>query len=226
MTRLLGMLGAGVAYFCIATVIAAVVLLVMFWQSGALSANKLARIREVFHDVDQPASPQAMPPLDAEQPSYEEIVEARAIKFRELELREEIVRQNVTLVQHEKAETTAQRQDFDRIKKQFDDELLAMENQALVAGEENVRQTIESIKPLQAKEQILRMLERDEIENVVAMLAAMPINKRAKIVAEFKAPPDAAKLSEILKLMGEGVPTTPLVDNALQPGAPDQPNPR
>jgi hypothetical protein len=64
------------------------------------------------------------------------------------------------------------------------------------------------------------------MENVVAMLAAMPINKRSKVVAEFTSADEAAKLSEILKLMGEGAPLAPMIDNALKPAVASPAAPR
>jgi hypothetical protein len=223
MMGLLSKLGAGIAYFCIATVLAAVAVVFIAFQQGLLSNAKLARFQTIMHDAEPVAGKAPPLPLNAEQPSYAEILEARAIQFRELELREEVVRQNVSLVQQQRTEVTAERQEFDRVKKSFDEELAAMQSTALVDGEENVRQTIEGIKPPQAKEQILRMLERGQMENVVSLLSGMPINKRAKIVAEFKTPEDAAKLAEILKLMGDGGPLAPIAEGAMKPSDPNSP---
>lgn len=220
---LLAKLGAGIAYLCIATVLAAAILIGIGVSSGKLNGAKLAQLRAMLQDATTPQSQAALLPVNAEQPSYEDILEQRAIQFRELELREEIVRQNVTLAQQERSEMTVEHQAFEQRKKKFDEELLAMQNSTIVEGEENVRQTIESIKPLQAKEQILRMLEQGEMENVVGLLSAMSANKRAKIVAEFKTPDEAAKLAEILKLMGEGIPVAPVIEDALRPNGANSP---
>jgi len=223
---ILAKLGAGIGYLCIATVLAAAILIGFGLSSGKLSGAKLVQLRAVLQDNSTPRGEIAALSLDAEQPSYDDILEKRAIDLRQIELREEIVRQNVNLVQSERAEMTAERQAFDNRKKAFDEQLLAMQNTAVVEGEENVRQTIEGIKALQAKDQIMRMLASGEMENVVSLLAAMPMNKRAKIVAEFKTPDESAKLAEILKLMGQGAPVAPVIEDALRPLNADSPTQR
>lgn len=221
MGALVTRLAAGLAYFSIASVLAVLVLLGAAWYSGKLNSSKMARLRAVLHGVDEPAVARTAPVLESEQPSYDEILEQRAINFRQLELREEIVRQNVAHINRQRGEITASRQDFDRAKKMFDDELTALRTQADSAGEENVRLTFENIKPLQAKQQITMMLDRGEMEKVVTLLSSLSINKRAKIAAEFKTPDDAARLSKILELMGDGEPLTSLVDQSR--GTEDQP---
>ncbi len=73
----------------------------------------------------------------------------------------------------------------------------------------------ENIKPKQAKEQILKMLDNQEMNEVVTILSGMPIGKRAKIVGEFKTPEETEKLDEILRLIRCGVPEVNLIDKTL-----------
>lgn len=222
MGRLISMLGAGLAYVSIASVLALATLVGIGFYSGKLTSKKLARLRTVLHEADDEADKGPKVAVDLEQPSYEEILEQRAVNFRELELREEIVRQNVNLLNRQRLEITSKRQDFDQVRQAFQEELAQMQNAALVAGEENVRLTFENLKPAQAKQQILLMLERGEIDKVVSLLASISVGKRAKIAAEFTTPEDAQRLSNMLELMGEGAPLADLVEktknaNANQP---------
>ena len=74
------------------------------------------------------------------------------------------------------------------------------------------------MQPKQAKDQLLRMLDEagpEELEkvnrDVVTMLKSMPLDKRKKIVSEFKTDEEAEKLHEILKQIREGVPDLTLI---------------
>jgi hypothetical protein len=212
---------AGVVYFAIATLLAQVALVAIGVSQGALTKAKLNRIRDILHSPDESATASGSSELEVEMPSYEEILAARAVEFRTLEMREEIVRQNVNLINRERLELTSKRDEFDRAQQAFEQKLSEMESEALLAGEENVRETIATMKPQQAKQQIMLMLERGEMEKVVALLAAMPTTKRAKVVAEFQTADDAARLNEILERMGEGEPLAQIVDQARAATAPN-----
>lgn len=211
MGGLISKLGAGVSYFAVATVLAAITLVVIGFSTGKLSETKLARLRAVLVGAETP-TPKARPDEAKETPSYEELLERRSVKFRELELREEVVRQNVSILTRERLDVTARRDELTRIQQAFQAELAQMADAALMAGEENVRLTFERMRPPQARQQLLLMLEQGELENVVAMLAAMPIERRAKIVAEFKSPEDLPRLNEILEVMGQGDPVARMVE--------------
>lgn len=215
MSRLLAKLGAGLAYFAIATLLAQVALVALGVSHGRLTESSLRKIRDVLNGVDtSDGVVGAGIAQEIELPSYEEILAARSVQFRTLELREEIVRQNVNLVNRERLEFSQQRDAFERARQTFEEQLAQMQDAALLAGEENVRETVATMKPQQAKQQIMLMLEQGEMEKVVALLAAMPMNKRAKIVAEFQTPEDATRLHEILEKMGQGEPTTQYIEQA------------
>ena len=220
MTALFRMLGAGLAYFSIASVLSIVVLLGLGWYTGKLTPQKLARLRAVIHGISEDKGVGSEIALDVEQPSYEEILEQRRLDFRQLELREEIVRQNVSFMDRQRAAITAKRQEFDTAKQKFEEQLAAMEAESTSTGEEDMRLTVENIKPAQAKQQITLMLDRGEFEKVVSLLAAMSITKRAKIVAEFRTPEDATRLSKILELMADGAPLTPMIEESRSTASP------
>ena len=87
-----------------------------------------------------------------------------------------------------------------------------MRSKALSTGRENVRTIWENIKPKQAKEQIMEMIDKQEMNEVVTIFVAMPIAKRAKIVSEFKTAEELQKLDEIMRLIRQGVPEVNLID--------------
>jgi hypothetical protein len=214
MRRLLSACAAALAYFSIATVLAALILLGIGWYGGKLTGQTLSRLRAALHDQELAATAAGQTAPDVEQPSYEEILEQRAINFRQLELREQVVRQTADLVNRQRADVVALRQAFDQAQKAFNDQLAALAGQTQSSAEENVRLTFENIKPPQAKQLLLLMLDRGELDKVVALLAAMPVAKRAKIAAEFKTPEETTRLSKILELMGDGAPLAGMIEQA------------
>jgi hypothetical protein len=68
------------------------------------------------------------------------------------------------------------------------------------------------MKPKQAKEQIERMLVDGEMKQAVVLLSSMPIEKRAKIVTEFKTDKESEELAEMLRLIRAGEPDVTLID--------------
>ena len=53
----------------------------------------------------------------------------------------------------------------------------------------------------------------------MTLLSAMPIEKRAKIVAEFKTEPESEQLAEMLRLIRAGEPDVTLIDEAAKQAA-------
>jgi hypothetical protein len=92
-----------------------------------------------------------------------------------------------------------------------------------------VQRTLEAIAPKQAKEQILRMLAQPNtaadrpLEDVVRILKAMPLDKRKKLLAEFKTPEEIEKLAEVLHEIRSGGSDAELIRDTrgqLQQAAP------
>ena len=95
-----------------------------------------------------------------------------------------------------------------------------MDASAAATGLENVRQTLQSLKPKQAKELIAQRLEKGDIDVVVKLLTDMPDSKRAKIIAEFKTVTEMEQIGEVLDRIRQGQPAKGLIDETgkkLQP---------
>lgn len=227
MGKLFRILGAAAAYFSIGTVVAMVIIVAGFIQKTQLTHEKWMRMLAAAYGLEMPASapPTAAPKTDAppEQPSFEEMLERRARATRDLELREqtmltlqrEVRQQQQTLVEETKR--------LKALRENFENELAAMRDGAAAAGLDDVRRTLETIKPKQAKEQIVKMLADDRLDEVVELFSQMSDSKRAKIITEFKTPEEAEQLSRILKRVREGVPLAETADKTR--AAINQPQP-
>jgi hypothetical protein len=232
MGRVLGMLSAAFTYLCIGTVLSLCLLLGFAFSKGYLEKGKVTKIIAVAQGLDESAATSGNP-ADAikpsetqEQPSLEDIEKRRAVQVRNLELREQALQSGMERVRFEQKKLAEDKDNYDRITAAFEKQINELHTGALAMGRENIRLIWESIKPKQAKEQILQMMQANEQEDVVAILSAMPIGKRAKIIGEFKTDEENKKLDEILDLIRRGMPETKVVNrteeqvNAAKPNAP------
>ncbi len=217
MRGLFGKLAAAFAYFCVATVVAQVSAVAYLRTTGRLDEEKLARISDALRGTKPEPKPEALKadpedPSLAEEPSLDEREEARDLATRDLELREQAMKSGLDRVLYEKNALSEEKERYERIKLAFEEQLAVLREGALSSGRESVRMIWENIKPKQAKEQILKMLDDKELNEVVTILTAMPIAKRAKIVSEFKSADESGKLDEILQRILDGMPEVDLID--------------
>lgn len=218
---LLGKMAALVAYFCVATLIAQASAVVYLRATGRLDNDKIAHLADTLRGIEpapKPAEKHANTddPSLAEEPSLVDREVSHDLAIRNLELREQAVKSGVDRVLYEKNSLTLEKDRYELIKRTFEDQLAALREGALSTGRESVRLIWENIKPKQAKEQILKMLDDNELDEVVTILTAMPIAKRAKIVSEFKTSEEADRLDKILQQILDGVPEVGLIDETNQ----------
>ncbi|MBN2477101.1 MAG: hypothetical protein JXB62_21010 [Pirellulales bacterium] len=197
-------------YFCFATIMAEVILLGYLGSNWKLNRNKLVQILAVLQDVDLFAIRERIEgdkeEISSEQLSYEQILEARALNVRHLELREQALADGLEMLQFEQVKLAEERKRYKQLRAAFDTQLREMQEGAVATGVNENIQILGSIKAKQAKEQLVLMLDNDELDRVVALLAGLQDVKRAKIIGEFKTPKEAEQLSDILRRIREGIP--------------------
>lgn len=217
--RLLGALSGFLVYFCIATIIAQLIGIGYLAIQGRLDQGRLIQLAAIVQGVDL-LSVKNKVEDDAGGDSYEQmafhnIEQARAVAENDFRLREQSLQKQRQSVEQMRDDLASQIAEMQVLRKSFEQQLTDVTDQAVDAGRENVRQILENVKPPQAKQQIMRMVEAGEIAVVVQLLADMPIANKKKIIAEFKdSKDDAETLEEILRLLREGVPTTNIVEQA------------
>lgn len=218
MNRLFGMLSAAFVYLCIGQALVVLVGLILLVSKGVLTHDKLLQISAVLQGVDlrelQRSIDEARARERLPQPSLQDVADARALKARDLEMREQELRNQLYLVRQEQGKLITEADRYQRIQVDFEQRLKNLREGAIATNLENARIVIENMKPKQAKEQIQLMLKDGEMKQAVALLSAMPIEKRAKIVTEFKTEPESEQLAEMLRLIRAGEPEVTLVDEA------------
>lgn len=227
--RLLAVAAAIVAAICVATVIAEGLMLAYLHSRGKLDEPTMQKMLAVAGGVELAPSRAARAAQEAEsareQASLEDVARERALKSRDLELREQALNDSAAIVKTEYAKLVDEKDRYERIKAAFRAQLDEIREGSLAENRETARAILENMKAKQAKDQVLRMVKEGEMKDVIKILSLMPGTKRKKILDEFKTDEEAQTLAEILKQIREGVPETNLVDEAeqslAQPDAPE-----
>lgn len=217
-TRVFGLVVNGGVYFLAATLLTQILLGVYLWKSWEMNEQRLMRMLAVAQGIDLLAHPE-QPPSDrdpsAEQPSLEQIIRERAGKIRDIEKRELELRNTKALLVAEQLELVRERDGFTTTVAAFEQRLRDIEEGALQTGRSRDLRTFSGLKPKQAKELLMAMLQEDEIEDVVILMAAMSARSQGKIIAEFKTFEEIEQIREVLKRIRYGEPEITAAQNTL-----------
>jgi hypothetical protein len=199
--KLARLFAALLVYFAIGTTLSLMLGLVWLGKSGGLERDKLTQMAAIVRGVDLTAIREEVDAqrekINATQVSIEDVARARALKAFDLELREQALRTQVAQVKSEQGELDGEKSRYQTVEKEFQVKLDSMRSGAIATNAENARLILESIKPKQAKEQVVLMIKDGQMKDVVALLTPMPVTKRAKIIAEFKTEDEAKMVAEL-----------------------------
>lgn len=228
--RLLGGAINAVVYFSAATMIATVVMVCYLWSAWHMDRGRLVQMLAIAQGLDlfQAEAEEELkePDVSGEQPSMEQIIQARLSQDRDLTMRKMALENGREQLLAEQRKLVEQREAYERLREQFQTELANLEEGAEAAGRRKVGTTLESLEPAQAKLLILEMLDKKEIEEVVMLVSEMDERKRAAILGEFETPEETAKIAEVLRLIREGHPKAAIAEEVSQKVDPGQLGPQ
>jgi hypothetical protein len=207
--------------FSIGTVISLAVVLGMLWWKGALADERVLGMLAALQGI-KPAPPQQKAKaIDAhsEQPSLDQIMQARLRSSLDLDLRESAIdkSQGDLRTLEEQIKTESRR--LDNWKTSFDQRVAALQTAATDAALLELQRTLEAMQPKQAKDQIMKMLQDPAtatdkpMDDVVTIMKAMPLDKRRKILGAFTTPEEVEKLHAVLQEIRRGTPETDLLED-------------
>ncbi|MGQ9575379.1 MAG: hypothetical protein ACUVUC_08675 [Thermoguttaceae bacterium] len=199
-----------VLYFALATLIAEGIMAGYLYSAGRLDPEALGRIVAILSGVapaqTAPSGDASEPQAPAEHPSYEQILEARALKDKNLQLRELALANALAQLKIDQRRLAEDEKRYRQQQADHEARLAAAAQSAKAAGRQEVRRILETVRPKQAKEIVAGMLEAREEDEVVLLLSGMNESKRAKILGEFKTPEEINKVEAILRRIRLGVP--------------------
>jgi hypothetical protein len=227
--RLANLALGAILYFSLGTLIAEGIMIGYVWSKWNLDRDKVAQVVAVARGLESAAATQAAAEpvreeTAAEQASYAQVLELRAAKDKNLQLREQALANAAAQMQAERQKLADDEKRYKLDRADYESKLAAKTKEAKSTGQDEVRHILESVKSKQAKEFLQGMLDNKELDDVVVVLSAMADSKRAKILAEFKTPDEIKKIEEVLTLIRKGAPEAPLARQAmekLQPPAPE-----
>ena len=208
MKRIIGMLGTGLLYFCVATVVAEVVVLAMLWWKGAIGDDRLTAMLAAMHGIhpESAAAAAAASKEAAEQPSLDDLARQKVLASLDIDLRETTIDKSLVDLRTLEDKMATENERLKRWEEGMARQIDRAENMVLESSLLELQKTLEVISPKQAKEQILKILEASPtgddaraMNDVVRILKAMPLDKRKKILGEFKTPTESEKLADILR---------------------------
>ena len=225
MKNVLKILWMLVLCLCVGTIVTQILLAAVLWPKIKLNRERIAQIVAIAQgaDLSPKEEPKGPAPLESEQASYQDVVEARAVKYRNLELREQQLRNNLVQVQSEESKLADDTKRFKQLSDSFNAQLKEVRDSSISSGMDDVLRILAGSKPKQAKELLLDMLDKKEIDAVVVLMKQLPEKKRANIVGEFKTEDEKEKLSEVLRRIREGQPEMKAVEKAQAKSEPKSP---
>lgn len=205
--------------FCIATILTQMILFGYFVTQGVINGDNVTKIIALLNGIDISADHLEHlleSSLDREQPDFDEILDARKTTGYDMDIRLRSQKEFRSDLAAMLADLREERDKFDLRLQNFRRELEEIREGARNEGLRNVQRTLQSLDAAQAKEQLLIMYDDERIDDVVTIVQAMSTEKRKDILAEFTAPEEAEKLADILYRIGEGMPTTSLINQAIE----------
>ncbi len=208
--RFVSIVGTVLLYAAVATMLAEVTAVAGLYFKGSLDKSRLYRVLAALHGIDVITLQSQLAAQEQvereEQPSFESLLEARELKSLDLDLRESALTQGLGALHNLQVSLETEQTRFQNVKKSYDTRLKQLATDEQASSIQELQRTLEALKPKQAKEQIVKIIDDDAMADVVAMLKRMSLDKRKKILAEFKDGADADTLSEILSNIRKGEP--------------------
>ena len=149
-----------------------------------------------------------------EQHSPSQVAQACAVASADLDLREMALEIGLDELSGLVTSLAEERAQYDQLKAAFDQDMDRIRQGALDPALRELQRNLETMPPKLAKDQLVRWLDDPDLvqpmQSVVTLLKAMPLEKRKKLVAEFKGE-ESDRLQEILRQIRLGVPEVTLI---------------
>jgi hypothetical protein len=214
MGRVVRGLGGLLLYFCLATVIAEAIMVIYAARTWQIDRSRLERMLAVARGQPTESAPPPAAPPPPEPVSYEQVLDARALRDKNLQLREQALVNALAQMRADQQKLADEQKRYQQQRAAYEKELADLSQGAVAAGRDEVRRILQSVRPKQAKEIVLQMLDAKETKEVVALLSGMTDAKRAKILGEFKTPEENQKIEEVLRLIRQGEPQATVAEKA------------
>lgn len=216
--KILDLLAAAAVAFGLASAITVLVLASVLWSKGAFRDERFLGALAALYGVRVDASSAAAAPPPAEQRSLREVQDRRMLVGLDLDLRESAIDKSLVDLRNLEADIRTERDRLDKWKLSFDKQLSDLQTGKTDESLLELQRTLEAMSPKQAKDRIMDILETSPrgavdrpLSDIVTILKAMPLDKKKKLLAEFKTEEEAEQLNEVLAQIRLGLPDSELI---------------
>jgi hypothetical protein len=201
MAKLIELVMALVAYFCVATVITAALMVGYLWRTDHLNNEKMFRLVAVMQDVDleqiakvdeKPAD--AVPPAES---SLHEVMHRQQVQDRNFEVKQ-------LALQRGKQEYDASLQllidkteRYDRLAQDWQSKLKQQQELTMQQNVAKVVSQLEQVSPETGKDQLMRWVDERKMDDAILLMSKMSESKLSKILKTFETQDELTKLHEI-----------------------------
>ncbi len=217
----------GVVYLSAATMIAVAIMACYLWSTWHMDRGRLVQMLAIAQGLDlfqtQVEDEGEEGTLSSEQPSMQQIIDARLSQDRDLKMREMALENGHDQLRTEQRRLVDDLAAYERMQDTFQTELAEVKTGAEAAGRAIVGATIQALEPEQAKLFLLEMLDKQETEDVVMLMRTMDERKRSGIIEAFQTPEEIAKVAEVLRLIRQGHPEAAIAEEVSQKVDPQNP---
>ena len=212
--------------FCLATVIAQLLILALAGLRGNLHRESLTKAIALFNGIDV-SGIQLQKVFDNARttpvPTYDEVLAQRAQQNLNMEMRERSIQRYIQQLEAMQVSLKQEQGDFDRRKEAFYNLLDEMSKKGKGESLGEIQRTLEALDPEQAKTQLIKMLDAGQMNDVVAIVKGMALDKRRKILGEFATEKEESQLHDVLDQMRMGEPAASAIEKAREPMPPTTP---
>jgi hypothetical protein len=207
-------------WFCVASLLAQLCILVIVSARGNLNQKTIANIIAALNGIDVQSEKLKGVLISAREapiPTYEDVVSAKVKSSLELDSRQEALDRLQRQISDRERVLRDEIERFDVRKSEFQLELAKIRDET---ASENLNQIVQFFTNLgaeQAKSQLLLLLKNNQKGDVVAILKTLPSDKQKKLLAEFTNEQDQQPLSEIIQELQNTSSIDSIIDKA-KPG--------
>jgi hypothetical protein len=216
--KIIDLLAAAVVAFGLASAISVMVILGVLWSKGAFQDERFLGAMAALYGVrtEAAATSSAAPP--AEQRSLREEQDRRMLVGLDIDLRESAIDKSLVDLRNLEADIRTERDRLDKWKLSFDKQLADLQSGKTDESLLELQRTLEAMSPKQAKDRIMDILDSTPrgavdrpLNDIVTILKTMPLDKKKKLLAEFKTEAEAEQLNEVLAQIRLGLPDSELI---------------
>lgn len=215
MGKIINILFAAVAYFCVATVITLALILGYMWQTDRLNDEKVFRMFALLHDVDlqqiaqsQKKSSGEVPP---EEPSVNKVLRRQQVQDRNFEVKLLALQRGRQDYDHSFQELKKEIERYDRMAQDWQSKLKQQEE---LTNQENLAKVVsqlEQVRPEVGKAELLRWIKEGRIDDAILLMSKMSESKLGKILKTFETDVELDTLHEIHeRIIGDSTATEQL----------------